>query len=104
MKRALAVVAAALFLSGCFQHTFHVNNDAAPEPTPRYVDWNHHVLWGLVDTSGPVNVDAVCPDGVAIIHDEMSVVNSLLAIVTGGIYAPTTTTVYCAQGVAPPGY
>ncbi|PIE18603.1 MAG: hypothetical protein CSA66_04400 [Proteobacteria bacterium] len=104
MARLMTALIAALLLAGCFQHTFHLNTDQAPEAAPSFVDWNHHVLWGLVDTSGPVDVDALCPDGVAIVHNEMTVINTLLAVVTGGIYAPTTTAIYCARGADVSGY
>jgi len=98
LRRVYAVALAAVLLLGCFQHTYYANTDLVPEPYPRYVEWNHYFLWGLVDGSGPVNVDAICPEGVSVVHNETNVVNWLLTFLTAGIYAPTTVEVTCVQG------
>jgi len=89
---------AAFALTACFQHTQFMNADLPSEPVARLHAVNHHVFWGIIDASGPIDVDAVCPDGAAAIHTEVGPLGVILGFVTAGIYVPTRTDVYCTQG------
>ncbi len=103
MKRALVagalVVVSSLGLGACYRHTY-VNPSATPGMVG-YSSWHHHLIGGLVNLSGVVNLQAVCPTGVAEVHNRMGVLNWLLTVITGGIYAPTTVEVICNGGGGP---
>lgn len=98
MRHAIVTVLAAIALAGCFQHTQFMNEDQPSEPVARLHAVNHHVLWGIIDASGPLDLDVVCPDGVAAIHTEVGPLGVLVGLVTGGIYVPTRTDVFCVAG------
>ncbi|TNF23841.1 MAG: hypothetical protein EP329_26445 [Deltaproteobacteria bacterium] len=97
MRHALITLLAAVALAGCFQHTQYMNEDRPAEPVARLHAYNHHIFWGLVDVSGPIDVDVVCPDGAAAIHTEVGPFGVVLGLVTGGIYVPTQTDVFCVS-------
>ncbi len=83
--------------SGCDRH-LAVNAGAVPEAVPRSTQWHHHLLWGIVDLSDAEVLNAICPQGVAQVYTRMTVLNWLLAAITGGVYSPTRVDVWCAQG------
>ncbi len=92
-------VAAALLLvaplaAGCYQHTYVVSG-TVPEPEASYREWRHHLLGGLVHLSDDVDLRAACPQGVARVDNAIEVADVLFTVLTGFIYAPTTTEVYC---------
>lgn len=103
MKRSLMagvlVLTTALGAGGCYRHTY-VNPSATPGMIG-YASWHHHLIGGLINLSGVVNLQAVCPNGVAEVHNRMGVLNWLLTLITAGIYSPTTVEVVCNGGGGP---
>lgn len=95
---ALAVLVA-LLSGGCYRHTYYVAG-TTPEASAREWRWNHHFLWGLLNVSPPIPVNAVCPSGVARVENWIGPGQAILSWITVGIYTPTTDRVFCR---IPPG-
>ena len=100
MKKLMAAaLALALFASvGCYQQTF-VNKSVTAEDkdNPTHDEWSSNFLFGLVSGSD-IDLGAICPDGVARIHEEETFTNGLVSVLTLGIYNPISITVHCADG------
>lgn len=91
----------AIGLTGCFKTTFLAGPNASGTPSLMYNGaWYHSVISGLADLSGPVPLNAVCPQGWARIEYERTFVNGLVESLTSGIYNPATVTIYCNGGAA----
>lgn len=66
------------------------------EPAPGWDErWNHAFLLGQVQSSAPVVPDRVCPQGWAQLETALDPLQTAVAIVTLGIYTPTTVSVIC---------
>lgn len=91
---ALAVVLA-LGLGGCY----HATVDTGLRPSGEVVrkDWAHGFLYGLVPPS-ELDSAAQCPNGVAQVETQLSFLNQLANVLTGGLYTPMTIRVLCAVG------
>jgi hypothetical protein len=86
--------AAALLLSaGCFHAVVTTGRPAGPEVIVR--PWASSFLFGLVPPE-IIDAGAQCPGGVARIETQHRFLNSLVGIVTVGIYTPMTITATCA--------
>jgi hypothetical protein len=96
MKKKLIQLSAVLFVSllmtSCYSYTTVVGDGS--QGNQQISKWNHYLIGGLapIDVSDP----AVLAGGVQdyTVKTEMSFVNGLVSALTGGIYAPTTTTIY----------
>ncbi|PKN59460.1 MAG: hypothetical protein CVU56_00065 [Deltaproteobacteria bacterium HGW-Deltaproteobacteria-14] len=97
MRHLLLALLTTFALGACFQHTVYMNEDRPSEPGARLHALNHQVLWGIIDASGPLDLDAVCPEGAAAVHTEVGPLGVLLGLVTAGIYVPTRTDVFCVD-------
>lgn len=82
-------------LGGCY-HAI-VNTGASPGTETISQPWAHSFLFGLVP---PSTVDAAdeCDSGVARVETQLSFLNQIAYILTGGIYSPMTIEVTCASG------
>lgn len=103
MTRALplvALAACAASLSGCYSIRYHTR--AAPEPQPVYDKWHHTNVFGLVESSAPVKVGELCPNGVAVVENEDSAGNRFASWFSmWWIWQPTTVRVTCAREAQP---
>lgn len=100
MKPLLSVLAlASIFSVGCLNHTY-VNRKVQPAANPAYSGWHSHFLFALIEGTPNVDLNQVCPTGVAKITNNVSFLNGLVAAFIGVIYYPTTVKVYCADGMA----
>ena len=96
MKKKLIQLSAVLFVSllmtSCYSYTTVVGDGS--QGNQQISKWNHYLIGGLapIDVSDP----AVLAGGVQdyTVKTEMSFVNGLVSALTGGIYSPTTTTIY----------
>ena len=79
--RRLALPVAALALAGCF--TIRYERRAAPEAGLPREQWHHGFVGGLIDGSGPVDLDAICPDSYARVENEVTPPNWLGQFLTG---------------------
>lgn len=94
------LLASLLAASGCFRHTF--DNPSYPmEPVPSYAKWHHHFIFGVVSVSPDLNLQAVCPGGVARIENQIGPIGWVITFVTGGIWTPTTVIIWCAASGNP---
>ena len=106
--RALMLAAAvASVAGGCYTTRVHSGMPGAI-PAPLATErWHHTLVGGLAEVSDPIDLEALCPQGWATIHEEYTFLNGLVAGVTEQIYTPRTYTVTCsgaapAAAVAPP--
>ena len=77
-----------LCASGCaYKYTFRTGEPPAEDRS--YTEWKHIGLWGWV-SSGPVDLEAACPEGVAEFGSYVSFPNWLCAVLTAGLYSPRT--------------
>jgi hypothetical protein len=86
-RGARAAAAIALVVcSGCYRLTVKFSKAVAEAGAPREVQ--HHALAsGLWDLSGPVEVEELCPQGVAAVETEESVANGLAQNLSSGIFS-----------------
>jgi hypothetical protein len=80
-RAALALGAAAL--CGCYTIRYHRHLEAEAEPVS---SWHHNMVAGLIDASGPVNLDTLCPRGFARVESEVTFVNGLAGILVNATY------------------
>ena len=92
-KAALLVLAAST--GACYRNVIETGRPAGTTTIER--PFTSTFLFGLVPAA-EINTAAQCPQGVARVQTEATVVNSLVAIVTFGIYTPRSVTITCASG------
>lgn len=98
MRRLLLVVTiAALGTSGCYHATVQAPIDPGQKIERR---WAHSFLWGLVPPA-PVETGTSCPNGIARVETQISMLNQLVAVMTGYIYTPMSVQVWCARRPTP---
>lgn len=91
---ATALLALMPLVAGCVTHTYVVSG-TTPSEDPDHVEWRSHLLTGLIALDGDIDLRERCPQGVAMIEDEVELLNALLWVVTGFIYTPSTVDIYC---------
>ncbi len=94
--RMMAAMGLIVVVTGCFEHTYTVGAGAPAGPVV-YGEWQSHWLLGLTGHRTH-ELGELCPSGNATIHDEWTFLNGLVAVLTTGIYAPTTVTIRCSTG------
>lgn len=99
MQMALVVLGLAVAATGCATHTINYKNPTAQVGGPSQSAKQSFFLWGLVGGK-EVNLDQMCPAGVAQIKSQTSVGDQIFSILTGGIYSPMSVDVQCAAGGA----
>ena len=92
---AAAITLASFTGAGCYNHTF-VQGNVMPYPMPSMDAMSWSLIYGLINLSGEVHLEQVCPGGVARIQDELDVLDWFISAITGGILTPTHVTVWCA--------
>jgi hypothetical protein len=88
--------------AGCVRTTIRSGLAPGHVPTGWEGRWHHGFVLGFDELPGPVPVDALCPEGWSQVDTSIDPVQSVLAIMTLGIYTPTTVSVVCAEPNAPP--
>ena len=101
MRRVGWVVLAAALTGGCFRTTVRSGQPPWHSPESHYEKWHSGYLIGIVEGSGPYDLNRVCPDGWAEVETEMDPFQSYLGIQTLGIYAPQSATIACTAPGAP---
>lgn len=89
------LIALAAQATGCVRTT--IRSGMMPgEPALGWDErWNHAFLLGLVQSSGPVFPERICKKGWAELESALDPLQTAIAIVTLGIYTPTTISVIC---------
>lgn len=102
----LTLMLFALLLPACFRDATVTGLPVADEPALE--DWRNHFLYGVVRgiKTDDVELDEICPKGVARIETKQNGWNGLVSVLTLGIYTPQKLNVYCvalpeSEAVAP---
>ncbi|MDX2093073.1 MAG: hypothetical protein SFX73_34845 [Kofleriaceae bacterium] len=100
MKRLIPFLAIALVTSACATHKIHYRNPSvASNGAPRSAKQSFY-LWGLAGGS-EVDLQQMCPGGVAAIESKTGVGDRIFSILTFGLYSPMSVDVSCGgAGVA----
>jgi hypothetical protein len=108
VRRAVLAAAALAALSGCYTIRYE-RHGVAPEPGAPREQWQHGLLGGSIEVSGPVKLSEICPTGVAAVESQVTFANALIQFFTSGgglwilnapLWEPTTVRVTCASGTA----
>jgi hypothetical protein len=112
MTRRLALAAlAATTLVSCYTIRYE-RRSALAEPGEAREKWQHGVLGGTIPASRPVDLKAMCPNGVAVVENQITFANFLGQAITavgtlgvlGALWAPawepSTVDVTCARAGA----
>jgi hypothetical protein len=104
-RRVAAAALALAALSACYTIRYERRSALPEQGAPREA-WHHGLLGGTVLVSAPVDLKAMCPDGVAAVQSQVTFVNWLLQALTSGgglatvwapVWEPTTVKVTCAR-------
>lgn len=97
----LTLIASVLVLPGCFRDATVTGLPMSDHATLE--EWRHHFLFGVVRgiRTDDVQLEEVCPQGVARIETKQNGWNGLVSALTVGIYTPTKLNIYCAAEPAP---
>ncbi|MCL2439343.1 MAG: Bor family protein [Alphaproteobacteria bacterium] len=95
MKKLSVLTLVALIAAGCSHQRLQIN-ESSPTPTiANFEGTNHFIFWGIGQTK-TVDPNEVCgPRGVHTVQTSQGFLNGFLYVITYGIYAPRTFTVYC---------
>lgn len=88
------LIGVAVGTTGCFHHKY-VGDPSAAASQPAFDKWRHHLIAGLINLGDDMDLDDICPSGVAMIHDRHSFLTGLVGALTFNIYTPTKVTIYC---------
>lgn len=97
--KAIAMLAL-LVSSGCYTTTIRSGLPPAAATVANKARWQHDLLLGIVELSGPHDLSKLCPQGWAEIETETSFLNGLANLLIGP-YWSTTYTVRCAARPQP---
>ena len=95
--RVVALTTVLGLASGCLNHTFTTGSP----PSGVAIYTNHPFFIAGLIGEAVIDVDALCPSGVASIRHFASGLDLILTIITLSLYAPRTPEVRCARGPAP---
>lgn len=99
---ALFGIALAILQSSCLRTTLRsgkLPGDAAYAWEHR---WHHAFFLGQFEGSRPIAPERICPQGWAQIDSELDPLQTAIALVTLGIYTPSTVSVICEANERPP--
>ncbi|HEY5928630.1 MAG TPA: hypothetical protein VIV11_43390 [Kofleriaceae bacterium] len=102
MKTLMIMLTVALATSACATHKIHYKNPTVAQSGTTKSAKQSFFLWGLVG-GNDVDLQALCPNGVAGIDSKASVGDGILTALTGGIYSPISVDVHCAGGAVASG-
>ena len=99
MKKLVPVLAIALAASACVSHKIQYRNPTVQAQGETKSAKQSFYLWGLVGGS-EVNLQQMCPGGVAAIESRTGVGDQIFTVLTGGLYSPMSVDVTCGAGGA----
>lgn len=104
MMRRRWLPAAFLVLSSAACYHQIIQTGRSPSATVIDKPWVSTWIFGLV-AADPIDTRPLCPTGVAVVTTESSLMNTILGVLTIGIWTPQHVTITCASGTAmlPPG-
>lgn len=92
-RYAIALIIASLTFTACFHAT--VRTGATPGDAEINQPWATSLVYGLVPPPD-VKTAEDCPNGIAVVETQRTFLNSLVGILTLGIYTPMAIKVTCA--------
>ena len=92
MGKLVLVSALLAGLGGCYKVNYQTG---LPGGGAKHTTKVSHFLFGAAG-GGNIDVNGMCPNGVATVHEEHSFVDQILAGITLFIYSPTSVEVECA--------
>jgi hypothetical protein len=98
MKLKILCLLALLACSGCYSMRYETNRRAVGGVQSE--QWSHNVV-GLLTITEPINVDAMCPNGIAAVENEVTFLNGLLAVIVRGAVAGSVSVAGSSTGVDP---
>ena len=102
MKTLSIMLMVALATSACATHNIHYKNPTVAQSGETKSAKQSFFLWGLVGGK-EIDLQQMCPNGVAGIDSKSSGVDAILHWVTGGLYSPMSVDVHCAGGAVATG-
>lgn len=93
-RRFSRLVPLLVIATGCFHIKYTTRQ--TPSPAVAYDEWHHDFIYGLVEVTAPVNVGQICTNGFAVVENEETFVNGLVAALTGSLWTPTSVNVSCS--------
>ena len=95
MKRLIVSVAILLFVSGCATQTFHIHRGNIP-PSPAEDTMQLFFVGGILQ-SADLDAGQICggEDKVAKVETEITFINGVAMLLTGGFFTPMQARVYC---------
>lgn len=96
MKHLCLVLLASVMLVGCAKVTISPEHDIKLSSTPTYQERKDFYFWGLINEHF-MDVSQVCYNRPVLqMQTQATFVDSVLTVLTLGIYAPKTAMVWCA--------
>ena len=92
-KRWSPVLVMVTLLAACFHQV--VQTGRAPGPVIVEKEWVKTWIFGII-AADPIDVRKECPSGVATVETQSSLPNSLVGLVTLGIFTPQSVKITCA--------
>lgn len=102
MKTAMILLTLAIATSGCASHHIHYKNPTVATSGETKSAKQSFFLWGLVG-GNEIDLQQMCPSGVAGIDSRSSGGDAILTALTGGLYSPMSVDVHCAGGAVAAG-
>lgn len=97
MKKIITLFVITLFLCSCSSVTLRTDDQRETHDTPSFQQRYTYWWWGL-QGEHDVNVRIVCQDkGVEQIQTVNTVGDTLLQVITMGIYSPRTAKIWCKE-------
>ena len=85
-----------VFPSGCYNHIYRTGTN--PGANPNYSRFSTHLLFGLINISPDIQLNSICPHGIALIEDYHSFLNMVASALLLNVVSFSHITVYCAEG------
>jgi hypothetical protein len=91
------IVALLIGTSGCVRTTIRSGRAPGAAAIGWEERWHHGFVFGFDEFPGPVTPDALCPNGWSEVDTAIDPMQAVIAVLTLGIYTPTTVSVVCAD-------
>jgi len=98
LTRALPLL---LLACSCAQTTLRSGLPPGDSPGPYTDKWHAAFLFGLVEASGPYDLDRICPGGWSEVTLQPDTFTALAGLITLFIYSPSRVTIVCSAEGAP---
>lgn len=99
MSRRIVLSFAILLMTTVFAGCYRTRLHFGPTPAPiRASKTDIYYVIGIVPLSGPIGIDGICPDGVALIYQWEGLFSAAAKYLSGGVIAAREVEVFCRSG------